>query len=188
MEFTFPVVESREQKLIGISVDRKLTFRVHFESLCKKANQKLHALFGRLCYLNKEQLKLILKTFILSQFDYCLLMWIFCNRTLDNKINRIHEKALRIASQNKIADFNTLLLESNSVSMHKRNLQLLMIEVYKTVQNINPNFMKEIFVQNDIAHNLRNNLPICKKKFLNLLLNRNPFEGMQGNCDHMTLA
>ena len=44
--------------------------------------------------------------------------------------------------------------------MHKRNLPLLMIEVYKTVQNINPSFMKEIFVKKDIAYSLRNNLPM----------------------------
>ena len=158
---TIPVVESREQKLLEITVDEKLTFKTHVESLCKKANQKLHALSRISCYLSIEQLKLTMKTFILSQFNYCPLVWMFCYRTLENKLNRIHEKALRIASQdNKIADFNTLLLESNSASIHKRNLQLLMIEVYKTVQNINPSFMKEIFVQKDITHNLRNNLPM----------------------------
>ena len=99
-----------------------------------------------------------MKTFILSQFNYCPLVWMFCDRTLDNTINRIHENALRIVSQNKIADLNTLLLESNSASIHKRNLQLVIIEVYKTLQNIHPSFMKEIFVQKDITHNLRNNL------------------------------
>ena len=36
---TIPVVESREQKLLGITVDKKLTFKTHVESLCKKANQ-----------------------------------------------------------------------------------------------------------------------------------------------------
>ena len=84
----------------------------------------------------------------------------FCDRTLDNKINRIHRTALCIASQNTTADFNTLLPESNSVSIHKRDLQLLMIEVYKNVQNINPSFMKEIFVQKDITHNFRNHFPM----------------------------
>ena len=119
---TIPVVESREQKLLEITVDKKLTFKTHVESLCKKANQKLHALSRISCYLSTEQLKLTMKTFILSQFNYCPLVWMFCDRTLDKKINRIHEKALRIASQNKTADFDTLLLESNSVSIHKRNL------------------------------------------------------------------
>ena len=155
---TIPVVESREQKLLGITVDKKLTFKTQVEFSCKKANQKLHALPRISCYLSTEQLKLTKKTFILLQFNYYPLVWIFCDRTLGNRINRIHEKALLIASQNKTADFNTLLLESNSVSIHKRNLQLLMIEVYKTIQNTNPSFKKEIFVQKDITHNLRNNL------------------------------
>ena len=39
-----------------------------------------------------------------------------------------------------------------------------MIEIYKTVQNVNPSFMKEIFVQKDIAFNLRNNLLISISK------------------------
>ena len=137
-----------------------LTFKTHFESLCKKANQKLHALSRISCYLSAEQLKLTMKTFILSQFNYCPLVWMFCDRTLDNEINRIHEKALPIAFQNKIDDFNTLLFESNSASVLKRNPQLLMIEVYKTVQNINPSSMTEIYVQKDITHNLRSNLPM----------------------------
>ena len=105
-----------------------------------------------------------MKTFILSQINYCPLEWMFCDRTLDNTINRIHEKVLRIASQNKTSDFNTLLLEANTESIHKRNLQLLMIEVYKTAKNVNPSFMKEIVVQKDKTHNLRNNFPISIPK------------------------
>ena len=155
---TIPIAESRELKLLGIRLDKKLAFKTHIESLCKKANQKLHALSHILCYLSTGQLNLPMKTFILSQFNYCPLVWMFCVRTLDNKINRIHEKALRIASQNKRYDFNTLLLEANSVSIHKRNLQLLLIEVYKTIQNLNPSFMKDIFVQKDMTYNRRNNL------------------------------
>ena len=112
---TIPVVESREQKLLGITVDKKPTFKTHVESLYKKAKPKLHALSRISCYLSTEQLKLTMKTFIISQFNYCPLVWMFCDRTLHNKINRIHEKVLRIASQNKTADFYTLLLESNSV-------------------------------------------------------------------------
>ena len=99
-----------------------------------------------------------MKTFILLQCNYCPLVWMFCDQTQDNRINRIHEKALSIASQNKTYNFNTLLLEANSVSIHKRNLQLLLIEVYKTIQNLNPSFMKEIFVQKDMTYNLRDNL------------------------------
>ena len=71
---TIPVVESREQRLLGITVDKKLTFKTHVESLCKKANQKLHGLPRISFYLSTEQLKLTMKTLILSQFNYCPLV------------------------------------------------------------------------------------------------------------------
>ena len=146
---TIPVVENREQTLLGITVDKKLTFKTHIE-------------LPRIsCFLSTGQLKLTIKTCILSQFNYCPLVWMLCDLAMNNKMNRTHEKALPIASQNEIADFNTLLLEANSVSKHKRNLQMLMVEVYKTVQNVNASFMKEIFVQKDTTHNLRNNLSMC---------------------------
>ena len=79
---TIPVVKSREQKLLGITVDKKLTFKTQVESSCKKAHQKLHALSRISCYLSTEQLKLIMKTFILSQFNYHPLVWVFCDQTL----------------------------------------------------------------------------------------------------------
>ena len=59
---TIPVIESEKQTLLGITVDKKLSFKTHVESLCKKANQKLHALSRISCYLSTEQLKLTLKT------------------------------------------------------------------------------------------------------------------------------
>ena len=43
----------------------------------------------------------------------------------------------------------------NSVSIHQRNLQLLVTEIYRTKMNINPSFMKEIFVEREIHYNLR---------------------------------
>ena len=47
-------------------------------------------------YLNQDKLKIIMKTFVQSQFDYCPLLWMFHNSTLNHKINKLHEKALRI--------------------------------------------------------------------------------------------
>ena len=63
-------------------------------------------------------------------------MRMFCDRNLDNKINHIHKKALSIAYKDSVSDFDTLLTKDHSVSVHKRNLQLLMTEIYKTKSNI----------------------------------------------------
>ena len=79
-----------------------------------------------------------MRAFILSQFSYCPLVWMFCDRRLDNKINHIHKKALSMAYKDNVSDFDTLSTKDNSVSVHKRNPQLLMTEICKTKSHITP--------------------------------------------------
>ena len=69
----------------------------------------------------------------------------YCQRKSNNLINRIHEKALRIAYNDYLSDFKVLLEKDNSVTIHQRNIQALTLEVYKTLNDLNPDFMKEIF-------------------------------------------
>ena len=126
------------------------------QSLCKKASQKLQAL-SRISYLlDTEKLKHVMRAFILSQFSYGPLVWMFCNRHLNNKINHIHKKALIIVYKDSVSDFDALLTRDNSVSIYKRNLQLLMTEIFQIKSNIAPGFMTQIFIEKNHDHLLRN--------------------------------
>ena len=71
-----------------------------------------------------------MKAFITSQFSYCHLIWMFHSRSLNNNIHRIHERALRLVYQNNLS-FSELLDLDNSVTVHQKNLKVLMTEVYK---------------------------------------------------------
>ena len=79
----------------------------------------------------------------------------FYERALNHRINHIHERALRIACKDYENDFGVLLEQSKSVPIHVRNLQLLMTEIYKTKGGLNPSFMIEIFMQQNISYSLR---------------------------------
>ena len=83
----------------------------------------------------------------------------FHDRAANSRINKIHERALRIVYRDTESSFDELLAKHNSVSVHQRNLQLLMIEIYKTKKrSLNPPFMGDIFVERtNISYNLRNN-------------------------------
>ena len=72
-----------------------------------------------------------MKTFIESQFNCCPLVWMFHNRTLNNKINKLHERALRIVYTDEHLTFQELLDKDNSVTIHHKNLQRLVVEMYK---------------------------------------------------------
>ena len=66
----------------------------------------------------------------MSHFSYCPLIWMFHDRTKNSRINKIHERALRIVYRNTESSFDERLAKDNSVSVHQRILQLLMIEIY----------------------------------------------------------
>ena len=63
-----------------------------------------------------------MKAFVESQFGYCPLIWMFHSRRLNNKINRIHERALRITYKDKSSTFQELLEKDNSVSTPENSL------------------------------------------------------------------
>ena len=90
----------------------------------------------------------------MSHFSYCLLIWMFHDRKSYNKINKIHETALRIIHKDATSNLEGPLIKSNSVFVHHRNLQLLLIEIYKTINNLNPSFMGEVFVTNVVSYHL----------------------------------
>ena len=86
-----------------------------------------------------------MKAFVQPQFGYCPLIWMFHSRGLNNKINRIHERALRITCKDKSSPFQKLLEKDNSVSIH-RNIQKLATEIYKVSHGFSPPILNDIFV------------------------------------------
>ena len=69
----------------------------------------------------------------------------FCSRTSMNKLNNIHKKRLRLATNEYDSNFNGLLESSHELSIHKTWINYLMIEVYKYLHGLSPELKTEIF-------------------------------------------
>ena len=110
------------------------------------------------------------KAFIESQFSYCPLIWMFHSRGVNNKINYLYERSLRIVYKDNISSFKDLLKKDRSFTIHQRNIQSLAIELFKVKGNLSNNIMYDIFQTKKINYNLRSQISfvcICvnTKKF-----------------------
>ena len=144
------------EKLLGIYIDSNFSFEYHINRICRKATQKLHA-FSRITkYISEDKKRMLFKCFIISQFNYCPIVWLCHGRGLNDKIKNIHERALRIVYQDKKSSFKTLLKRDKSTSIHVKNLQDLASELFKLKNDLSPGIMKEIFVfQKNETYHLR---------------------------------
>ena len=88
----------------------------------------------------------------------------FHSRQLNKKINKIQERALRIIYKDTESTYSELLEKDCAVTIHTKNLQLLMTEIYKTRNDLNPSFMQEIFCENQSHYNLRNNVEFVQPR------------------------
>ena len=137
--------ESNQEKLLGIQIDKNLKFNHHLLNICKKARAKVTALARLAKLVPFEKKRILMNSFIESQFSYCPLVWMFCSRDLDRKINYIHERALRMVYMDYSSTFAELLKKDCSVTIHQRNIQLVAIEMFKVKNDICPSIMKSLF-------------------------------------------
>ena len=148
------VEASDDVLLLGIRINKKLTFKQHIENICRKAQYKFHAWRRIRRFLTIEKTKILGNAFIGSQFNYAPLLYMFCGKTLYLEIEKIRHKTLKVIYESNDTCYN-LLLQSNTVCVHQRHLRFLMTEICKSFTQLNPEFTWPYFTHKDMPYNLR---------------------------------
>ena len=92
---------------------------------------------------------MLLSSFVHSHFSYAPLVWMFHTRDIQNKIDSVHKKALRILFNEPDSNFGDLLIKDGGCTNHMHNIQLLMIEMFKAQNNLEPSLLKDVFEKSD---------------------------------------
>ena len=139
------IKNSDNEKLLGVTVDANLNFNCHLENILKKASKKVHVLARITPYMSIPKRKLLMNSFFTSCFNYCPLTWMCHSLTMNNKINRLHERCLRIVHSDKTSSFEKLLEKDGSVTINTRNLQNSCTEIFKVYKNLSPAIIADLF-------------------------------------------
>ena len=149
-------------KFLGINIDNKLKFNEHINSLCRHASQQLNSLYRLNKYLTFESKQVLVNSFIYSNFNYCPLVWHITSANSIKKIEKIQERSLRFLYNDFNTSYDQLLELAGKSTMLVSRVKTLCIEIYKTINCINPNYMQNIFMKsiNRISPRYPNNLNV----------------------------
>ena len=128
-----------------------------------KSYKKLSALSRVSKYMGINKKRILMKSYIFSQFNYCPLVWMCHSRSLNNKINWIQERALQIVYRDYKSSFKELLQKDKSVTIHQRNVHYLPIEIYEVRMGISPKIKNKIFrFSKNSVYSLRSGIQLEK--------------------------
>ena len=130
------VWESNEIELLGVTIDNNLRFDKRVSNICLKVNRKLSVLTRVAKFVPFKKRRILFKTFIESQFKYYLLVWMFHGRKINDKINKLYERALTIVYNNPVTSFENLLIKDKYFKSHHQNIQSLAIEINKAIHTL----------------------------------------------------
>ena len=122
--------------------------------VCSKTNQKLSAPFRMTKSLSFNERSTLFKAFSGSQFNFFSIVCMFHKRGTNNKINRIHERALRIVYHGDVSTFDRLLVKDKPFCIHHQNIQRLLTVIFKAIHDNYGNSLKELFVRRERTINL----------------------------------
>ena len=108
-------------------------------------------------------MKAIISSFIYANFNYCPLVWYFCSCKSSRKVEQIQKRCLRIILDDFTSDYETLLEKGNNSTTNIKRMKILATKIFKTIYNLNPSLMKDIFTSK-INPKVRTNNLIFKGK------------------------
>ena len=131
-------------KLLGIQIDDKLNFNLHISKICKFVANQLNALIRLKQFLSFHAKEVLINSYIISNFN-CPLVWMFSSTQSLDKIENLQKRALHFLYDDFDASYEDLLSKGGKSKMNVRRLRTLCVEIYKTLNNLNPSFMNNIF-------------------------------------------
>ena len=130
-----------------------------FQSLgppCRISGRQLNVLQRLKSPLDYDSRMVIYKSFIISNLNYCPVVWLFTSKSFLWKLENIQQRALRFVLIDYESDYNDLLTKANVPGIKIMTLRQLAREVYKSVTKINREYLNELFLSKQCTYNLRN--------------------------------
>ena len=120
-----------------------------------KAARQLNALARISRYLSISSRSLLCNSFVRSNSNYCAMVWHFCGKTNNNKIEKIQERTLRMIYRDYESSYEDLLSAAEASTMLTRRLRVILLEVFKSINMLDSDCLN-MFKIKDGNYSFRN--------------------------------
>ena len=162
-------------KLLGITIDERLKFDEQVNNMCQRASKQLKVMYRFKQVFKEKEKKIMYNTFIMSNFNFCPIVWNFCGSVQIRKMEKIQERALRFVFNDPNSEYMELLQKANSDMLHLKRIKVIACEVFKSVHGLNPSFMKDMFSEKTGAYDFRDGHKLEMKRFRKMRYGRCTF-------------
>ena len=142
--------------MLGVDIYYQLNFDQHISNLGRKAGQQLNVLKRLSPFLSRLNKLTIFHTFILSNFNHCLLAWHFCSESNSKKLENIQERALRFVYDDFKSTYKDLLDKANIPFLHIKRLRTMAVETFRILNDMSPSVLSDLVrVRDYTSYNFR---------------------------------
>ena len=113
---------------------------------------------------------------ICSNFSYCQIVQHFCSTASMRKMEKIQERALRLLHKDTLSTYDELLRRCKESTLHVKRMRLIALEVFKSINDLNPVFMKDLFELKTISHDFRDPHKLVMPAFNTVRYGKNTFK------------
>ena len=154
-----------EVKLLGVTIDNKLSFIPHVSNVCQKASKQVNALSRLSKYLSYKSRFNVYNAFVRSNFTYCSSVYYKTGRTNERKLEKVHERAIRAVANDFTSPYSDVLSRCNVLMFYDQHEMIFIEHVFKVINGAAPPIPKDFYVMRNSGYNLRDNSQLKHANF-----------------------
>ncbi len=142
--------------MLGLNIDYQLSFDIHVTGLCKRAS-KCQILLLRLAGKvgGTKECLVLLDVFLCSIFTYVPTMCHFCNKKVEQMIEKIYERGLRFVMNDPSRSYEELLMLTKCDTMFSWRLKKISFFMYKRFYRLHPKYINDMFNMKEMPYSMR---------------------------------
>ena len=118
---------------------------MHVVNIWRSVANQLNSLFKLKRFIGFKEKKILRNSYFITNVNYCPLVWMFSSVSPLKKIENLQMRALKFLYNDYELSYEDMLRKSDRATMNVNGLKILCSEIYKTIENLNSNCMRDLF-------------------------------------------